>query len=96
MIEFKNVNKIFKQGRHSVHALKDISFSIQAGDVFGVIGYSGAGKSTLVRLINQLEQQTSGDVYVDGHSFKYICSCTVKSCQKRYRDDFPTIQSIGF
>ncbi|WP_438914437.1 methionine ABC transporter ATP-binding protein [Staphylococcus pseudintermedius] len=82
MIEFKNVNKIFKQGRHSVHALKDISFSIQAGDVFGVIGYSGAGKSTLVRLINQLEQQTSGDVYVDGHHLNTYAPAQLRAVKK--------------
>ncbi|HHU6750924.1 TPA: methionine ABC transporter ATP-binding protein [Staphylococcus pseudintermedius] len=82
MIEFKNVNKIFKKGGHSVHALKNISFSIQAGDVFGVIGYSGAGKSTLVRLINQLEQQTSGDVYVDGHHLNTYAPAQLRAVKK--------------
>lgn len=62
---------------------------------FGVIGYSGAGKSTLVRLINQLEQQTSGDVYVDGHHLNTYAPAQLRAV-KRYRDDFPTIQSIGF
>lgn len=67
MIEFRNVNKVFKKKNKTVHALKNISFTIDKHDIFGVIGYSGAGKSTLVRLVNQLEKVTDGQVVVDGH-----------------------------
>ena len=49
-----------------VVAVDDVSLDIAQGDVFGIIGYSGAGKSTLVRLINALEQTTSGRLVVDG------------------------------
>lgn len=67
MIEFRNVNKVFKKKNKTVHALKNISFTIDKHDIFGVIGYGGAGKSTLVRLVNQLEKVTDGQVVVDGH-----------------------------
>ena len=67
MIEFRNVNKVFHKKRETIHALKDVSFTIDEHDIFGVIGYSGAGKSTLVRLVNQLETVTDGQVIVDGH-----------------------------
>ncbi|MCS4485785.1 methionine ABC transporter ATP-binding protein [Staphylococcus americanisciuri] len=67
MITFKNVSKTFTKKDSTVHALNNVSFTVNRGDIFGVIGYSGAGKSTLVRLVNQLEKQTSGDVYVDNH-----------------------------
>jgi D-methionine transport system ATP-binding protein len=49
-----------------VHALRDVSLSIAAGEIFGIIGRSGAGKSTLVRAINLLNRPTSGRVIVDG------------------------------
>lgn len=49
-----------------MEALKDISMTIEDGDIFGIIGMSGAGKSTLVRCINMLERPTSGQVIVDG------------------------------
>jgi D-methionine transport system ATP-binding protein len=49
-----------------VHALRDVSLSIGAGEVFGIIGRSGAGKSTLVRAINLLNRPTSGRVIVAG------------------------------
>jgi D-methionine transport system ATP-binding protein len=45
-------------------AVDDVTFSIEAGEIFGVIGYSGAGKSTLVRLINQLERLSDGEIVV--------------------------------
>ena len=46
--------------------LKDISFDVQRGEVFAVIGPTGAGKTTLLRLIDLLEKPTSGAVYIDG------------------------------
>ena len=67
MIEFKNVNKFFRKKRETIQALKNVSFKIDQHDIFGVIGYSGAGKSTLVRLVNQLETVSDGQVIVDGH-----------------------------
>ena len=48
--------------------MKDISFEIGKGDIFGIIGLSGAGKSTLVRCLNLLERPSSGKIYVDGRS----------------------------
>jgi ABC-type metal ion transport system, ATPase component len=66
MIEVKNLSKSFQTTDGAVNALKDISLSIQTGDIYGIIGMSGAGKSTLVRCINMLERPTSGSVIIDG------------------------------
>ncbi len=66
MIKIKNINKIFGQGELKVEALKDVTLSIEEGDIFGIIGYSGAGKSTLLRCINGLEKPSSGEVNVLG------------------------------
>ena len=65
-IEFRNVHKVFKQGRKSVTALEDVNITIQPGSIVGIIGYSGAGKSTLVRQINGLDKPTSGEILLDG------------------------------
>lgn len=65
VIELKNVSKIYKRNNEETVALNNVNLHIEKGDIFGVIGYSGAGKSTLIRLINYLEQPTSGDIYVD-------------------------------
>lgn len=64
MIEFKNVSKTFRLGKREVKAVKDVSLSVEIGDIFGIIGFSGAGKSTLLRLVNMLERPTSGKVLI--------------------------------
>lgn len=65
MIELKHITKIFQVNKKEIHAVDDVSLTIQDGEIFGIIGYSGAGKSTLIRIINQLEKQTSGEVIID-------------------------------
>ncbi len=66
MIEIKNLSKTFLSGDGSVDALKNVSLTIENGDIYGIIGMSGAGKSTLVRCINMLERPTDGQVLIDG------------------------------
>lgn len=68
MIEVKNLVKEFKTGDRSFRALNDVSFKVNRGEIYGVIGLSGAGKSTLVRCINRLEEPSSGEILVDGKS----------------------------
>ena len=66
MIEIKNLSKTFETSSGPVDALKNVSITINNGDIFGIIGMSGAGKSTLVRTINMLERPTDGKVVIDG------------------------------
>ena len=66
MIEIKNLSKTFLSGDGTVDALKNVSLTIEDGDIYGIIGMSGAGKSTLVRCINMLERPTDGQVLIDG------------------------------
>ena len=64
IIKAEHLSKIFRTDSGEVTALRDISFTIDRGDIFGIIGLSGAGKSTLVRCLNLLERPTSGKVWV--------------------------------
>lgn len=65
MIEIKHLTKTFQVSGEAVHALKDVSLTVNDGDIYGIIGMSGAGKSTLVRCINMLERPTEGSVVID-------------------------------
>lgn len=74
MIELKHVSKTFVTEKGNIEACKDVNLTIGDGEIFGVIGYSGAGKSTLVRIINQLEEATSGEVLIDGEDVGKLSS----------------------
>ncbi|QPC45686.1 ATP-binding cassette domain-containing protein [Mangrovibacillus cuniculi] len=66
MIEITNVNKIFKDKKTSVTALKQVSLRINKGETVGLLGENGAGKTTLLRMICTLLTPTSGNVTVSG------------------------------
>lgn len=66
MIEFKQVSKTFATVSGQVDAVKNVDLTINAGEVYGIVGFSGAGKSTLVRMLNGLETPTSGEVIING------------------------------
>ncbi|WON93264.1 MULTISPECIES: methionine ABC transporter ATP-binding protein [unclassified Sphingobacterium] len=65
MIQLNNISKSFEVKATRIDALKDISLSIEKGEIFGVIGASGAGKSTLIRCVNLLERPDSGQVIIE-------------------------------
>ena len=65
MITLEKVNKVYSNG---LHAVKDVSLKVNKGDIFGIIGLSGAGKSSLIRLINRLEELTSGKIFINGEN----------------------------
>ncbi len=64
IIKVEHLKKVFQTGAGEVAAVDDISFSIDKGDIYGIIGLSGAGKSTLVRCLNLLERPSSGKVFI--------------------------------
>lgn len=73
-IEIRNLTKKFDVNGHIVTALSDVSLSIEAGDIYGIIGMSGAGKSTLVRTINFLEKPTDGQIIIEGTDLATLSS----------------------
>ena len=81
MIELKHISKVFPTGDGDLHALEDVSLTINDGDIFGIVGMSGAGKSTLVRCINLLERPTSGEVLMDGEDLMTLSPAQLR--QKR-------------
>ncbi len=72
MITLNHINKTYEGKKHSVTAVDDVSLSIDEGEIYGIIGYSGAGKSTLIRMLNGLEQPTTGDVLINGENLNNL------------------------
>jgi len=79
IIEINNLYKTFSTKNAEVEALKNINFSVEAGDIYGIIGMSGAGKSTLVRCLNFLERPTSGSVLVEGKDLSSLSPYELRS-----------------
>lgn len=82
MIELKHVSKTFDSDSGGVDALKDVSLTIEDGDIYGIIGMSGAGKSTLVRCINLLERPTAGEVVVDGQRLDTMTPAQLRAARR--------------
>ena len=67
MIKVNQLSKTFTdKNKNRIKVLKDISFEVNKGEIFGIIGKSGAGKSTLIKCLNLLERPDSGDIIIDG------------------------------
>ena len=66
IIEFKNVDKVYKSGEHILKAMDCVNFTIDEGEFVVILGPSGAGKSTLLNLLGGLDTVTSGEIVVKG------------------------------
>jgi putative ABC transport system ATP-binding protein len=65
MIDVKNLSKRF-DGKRTVHALRNVSFSIAKGEMVAAMGPSGCGKSTLLNIVGGLDRPSEGSVLIDG------------------------------
>ena len=65
LLELRNLNKYYSNG---FHAVKDVSFSIEPGNLVGLIGPNGCGKSTMMRCVNKLHSISSGEILIEGES----------------------------
>ncbi len=80
MITLKNINKVYSNG---LHAVKNVNLKIEKGDIFGIIGLSGAGKSSLIRLINRLEEPTSGEIFINNENILALSKTELLNRRKK-------------
>lgn len=65
ILNVENLSKTYGRGENQVHALKNVSFSMEKGEFAAVVGESGSGKSTLLNCIGGLDTPTEGKVWID-------------------------------
>lgn len=67
ILNVENLTKTYGSGENLVHAVDDVSFSVEKGEFVAIVGASGSGKSTLLHLIGGVDRPTSGKIFVDGN-----------------------------
>lgn len=82
MIEVNGLKKYFKVPKGTLHAVDNVSFTIDKGRTLGVVGESGCGKSTMGRCILRLIEPTDGEVYFDGEDVRSLSKAKLKKRRK--------------
>ena len=67
ILKVENLTKTYGSGENLVHAVDDVSFSVEKGEFVAIVGASGSGKSTLLHLIGGVDRPTSGKIFVNGN-----------------------------
>jgi len=83
VIEYRHVTKVFGNGSTAVKAVNDLSFTIERGDFWSLMGPSGSGKSTVLHLIAGLTPPTSGEVLVEGRDVAKMNSKEAAELRRR-------------
>lgn len=94
-IEVKNLKKYFPVPKGQLHAVDDVSFSIEEGKTLGVVGESGCGKSTLGRLILHLLEATDGEILLRGEDITHVKKKRLKELRETmqiiFQDPFSSL-----
>lgn len=72
LMRIEHLTKVYGSGENAVHAVDDISFSVEKGEFLAIIGPSGSGKSTLLRCATMLEQIDGGEICYMGERVAYV------------------------
>ena len=91
LLDVKNLKKYFKTPKGMLHAVDDVTFTIEKGKTLGVVGESGCGKSTTGRAILRLLEPTSGEVFFDGVD---VVKLSPEEMRKKYIAFFSEVKEV--
>jgi putative ABC transport system ATP-binding protein len=72
IVEFRDVSKTYRMGNTDVHALSDVTVSVEEGEYIAIMGASGSGKSTMLNLLGCLDRPTSGQYLLSGQDVSQL------------------------
>ena len=82
-LRVENLRKEFSKRGGALEVLKGISFSLDRGEMLGVVGVSGAGKTTLLQILGTLDRATSGSVFYDGQDVTLLTESRLSEFRNR-------------
>ena len=95
VIEVKNLKKFFTTPRGMLHAVDDVTFTIEKGKTLGVVGESGCGKSTLGRTIIHLHESTGGQIFLNGRDITKLDKKQLREAREKmqiiFQDPYSSI-----
>ncbi|MWP85362.1 lipoprotein-releasing ABC transporter ATP-binding protein LolD [Glaesserella parasuis] len=74
LLRCENISKFYQEGENATQVLKNVSFSMNAGELVAIVGSSGSGKSTLLHTLGGLDQPSDGKVFIKGQSLQKLSS----------------------
>ena len=83
VIEVQNLKKYFPTPRGMLHAVDDVTFTIEKGKTLGVVGESGCGKSTLGRTIIHLQESTAGKIFLEGEPVNNLKGKALRAAREK-------------
>ena len=95
LIQVNNMKKYFKTSRGMLHAVDDVSFTIEKGKTLGIVGESGCGKSTAGRTLLRLLEPTGGEIYFEGNDLAKLGKREMREMRKElqiiFQDPFSSL-----
>ena len=83
-LRLRGVGRSYERGGETVHALRDVDLTVEAGEFVAVVGPSGSGKSTMLNTLGLLDTPTAGDVFLDGEEVSDLDDGTRTDLRKEY------------
>ncbi|HED4435977.1 TPA: lipoprotein-releasing ABC transporter ATP-binding protein LolD [Pasteurella multocida] len=84
LLHCQHITKYYQEGSQQTQVLKNVSFSMQAGELVAIVGSSGSGKSTLLHVLGGLDQPTSGEVFIQNQSLQEINANQLAQLRNQY------------
>ncbi|MCW9709566.1 lipoprotein-releasing ABC transporter ATP-binding protein LolD [Avibacterium sp. 21-586] len=84
LLSCQKLTKVYQEGENQTQVLKDVTFSMEEGELVTIVGSSGSGKSTLLHTLGGLDQPTSGEVFIKGQSLQQANSNELAKLRNQY------------
>src|SRR5258708_17756317 len=83
IVRFEQISKVYQMGEIEVHALRDVSLSVAAGEMLAIMGASGSGKSTMLNILGTLDRPTAGRYFLDGEPVESLDEYELSALRNR-------------